>query len=211
MKRIKSIYLMLFLGAMIAFTSCSKEEDAQRVTVETLTNDLVFEEAIKSSFNLVVTAQENNWQANSVAINSLMDRVNAGDVSADAELTSILGMTRVEFVALVEGFAVSVNDLNTKYPELEDMSDAEKNALFSAAISNNESIVGYVNEVQSALRGCALQDLCNGIVNLAALIGGPILCDIIAGAVPVIGPLLCNIVVDLAKDLLFGICNALPC
>jgi hypothetical protein len=211
MKRIKSIYLMLFLGAMIAFTSCSKEEDAQRVTVETLTNDLVFEEAIKSSFNLVVTAQENNWQANSAAINSLMDRVNAGDVSADAELTSILGMTRVEFVALVEGFAVSVNDLNTKYPELEDMSDAEKNALFSAAISNNESIVGYVNEVQSALRGCALQDLCNGIVNIAALIGGPILCDIIAGAVPVIGPLLCNIVVDLAKDLLFGICNALPC
>jgi hypothetical protein len=187
MKKIKSIYLMLFLGAMVAVTSCSKEEDAQRVTVETLTNDPVFEDAIKSSYNLVVTAQENNWQGNSAEIKRLMDLVNAGDASADAELTAVLGMTRA------------------------DMSDVEKNALFSAAISNNESMVNYITEIQSALRGCLLQDLCNGVVNIAALIGGPLLCDVIAGAVPVIGPLLCNIVVNLAKDLLFGICAALPC
>jgi len=211
MKKIKSIYLMLFLGAMVAVTSCSKEEDAQRVTVETLTNDAVFEEAIKASYNLVVTAQENNWQGNSEEIKRLMDLVNAGDASADAQLTVVLGMTRAEFTSFIEGFAVSVNNLNTKHPEFADMSEVEKNALFTAAIGNNESIVNYITEIQSALRGCLLQDLCNGIVNIAALIGGPVLCDIIAGAVPVIGPLLCNIVVNLAKDLLFAVCGALPC
>lgn len=212
MKKIKPIVLFLMLAGVLSFTSCSKvEELPQKVTSEILTNDVVFENAIKSSLDVVVVAQQNNWQANSDEIARLLTLANNGDATADAQLTSLLGMNRTAYISFMEDFAVSINNLNEKYPSLVDMSSAEKTALYSAAITGNENIQIYVAQLQESFRGCFVQDLCTGIVNIAALIGGPVLCDVIANAVPIVGSLLCNLVLDIAKDLLYGVCNALPC
>lgn len=212
MKKLKSISLLLMLIGIISFSSCSKiEEQPIKVTSEILTNDVVFEDAIKSSLEVVVLAQQNNWQSNSSEIARLLELANNGDINAESSLEELIGMSRASYLTLMEDFATSINDLNVKYPSLQDMSQAERTALYSSAIENNESIQNYVAELKDSFRGCFIQDLCNGIVNIAALIGGPALCDVIANAVPVVGPLLCNLVLDIAKDLLFGICNALPC
>ena len=98
-----------------------------------------------------------------------------------------------------------------KYPVLNDMTAQQRQSLFSTVIADNPEVAAYVMDLYSNGRMCFLQDLCNLVVDLAVIIGGPVLCDIIAGAIPVIGPLLCNIVIDIAEDLLVGLCNALPC
>ena len=199
MRKIKPIVLFLFLAAVVSFTSCSKvEELPKQITSDVLASDLVFENAIKSTLEFVAVSQANNWEANGEEIYRLMNLADNGDATANASLTELLGMERTAYVSFIEEFAVNVNNLNEKYPSLLDMNSAEKNALYAAAITSNENIQSFVFELQETYRACLAQDICNGVVNLAALIGGPVLCDVIANAIPVVGSLVCNLVLDLS-------------
>lgn len=211
MKKLSTYFLLLMMVGFLSITSCTKEELAQKSITEVLSEDLVFENAIKESLDLTLVAKANDWQNNAVAIKNLLDRSSNGDASADIELTNLLGMTKEAYFSQLESFGDAIVKLNNKYPELNNMSATEKQVLIADAISQNENIQLYVAELQEQFRGCLVQDICTGIVSLAALIGGPILCDAIAGGIPIVGPLLCNLVLGIAQDLLNGVCMALPC
>ncbi|MEZ5004477.1 MAG: hypothetical protein R2730_15700 [Chitinophagales bacterium] len=212
MKKLSTYLLLLMMAvASLSMTSCSKEELAQKSMPEVLSEDIVFENAVKASLELTLLAKENNWQANAEQIKNLLDKIAAGDAASETELTNLLGMTKEAYYSQLESFGEAIVNLNNKYPELNQMSATEKQSVYATAIAGNEALQQYVTEMQEQFRGCLVQDICTGIVTLAALIGGPFLCDAIAGAVPIIGPLLCNLVLDIAQDLLNGICMALPC
>ena len=211
MKKVLLFCMVFACMGTTLFTSCSTEVAPQKLIVDELISDADFENAVKSSLDILVLAKKNNWQENTQEISNLIDRVENGDVTAEGQLTLLLGMTRQEYLAQMESFAVAVVDLNNKYEELGTMTAVDRQALITDVIAQNEELQAYVGDLQAEFRGCFIQDLCNGIVTLARLIGGPILCDYIAGAIPVVGPLICNLVLGLAQDLLTGVCNALPC
>ncbi len=210
MKRLFMFCLLLSMTGTTLFNSCTTEEP-QRLIQDELLADSEFTDAVKSSLDVVILAQENNWIENAEQIKDLVVRANDGDQLAEAEMTSLLGMTRQEYLSHIESFAMAINDMYTKYPQIGEMSNEERQALFTDVIGQNEELQVYILQLQEELRGCFIQDLCNGIVSLAALIGGPFLCEYLAGVIPVVGPMICGIIIDVAQDLLTGLCNALPC
>lgn len=204
--------LMAVLGASV-FTSCSSIEEAQPTVAERISADAGFTLALNSTVDVVVAATENQWLANSGAIQELVRKAEGRDLTAaeTAQLESLIGMDLAAYTRLMTDFGNAWNGLLEKYPALADMSAAERQAIFAEAVGNNEVLLAHLAEVQEMMRACLWQDLCGLVVNIAELVGGPLLCDLIANAVPIIGPLLCNIVLDIAKDLLMGICALLPC
>jgi hypothetical protein len=212
MKKLFILSLALSVFSTTFFTSCS--ESAEQVAInDMLLTDQAFTDAVLSTVDLFMTAQDNDWQSESQVIAALMRKAGSDGLSADeeAQLEDLLGMTREAYIQYLSDYGNTMNALLEKYPVLQDMNAAERQELFTDVISRHDELAAYMAEIQSALRACPLQDICNLVVDLAVIIGGPFLCDIIAGAIPIIGPLLCNIVLDLASDILTGLCDALPC
>lgn len=203
---------LVLLGSNF-LTSCKSEDEYQVSMKDQLVADQSFTDAAIASVDFFVTAQANQWQENASQIADLMRKAQAEGLTAsdEAALEELLGMSREAYIRTLTNFGTAWNDLLVKYPALQDMDASERQALFADAVSQNEELALYLADLQEVLRACPLQDICNIVVDLAVAIGGPILCDYIANAVPIIGPLLCNIALDLATDLLRGICSALPC
>ncbi len=209
MKKVLMYCLVLSISTTLLFTSCSKQDVVLEAQTE-ISHDEQFLDAVKSSLDIVIVAQDNNWLGNAEQISELLSKT-GNDASAQTELESLLGMSQEAYLEQMKSFAFSINNLFESRPEMKDMTSAERQAFFADAIAQNEELAAYVSELQAGLRGCLLQDICNLVVTLAELIGGPFLCDYLANAVPVVGPILCTIILDIASDLLTGICNVLPC
>ena len=213
MKKIFALSLMLVLSGNILFTGCATDQAPQITITDQLLDDQTFTEAVTSTVDLVILAQDNDWMLNGETIQEMMRKSAADGLTAveEEQLTELLGMDRDAFIQEMTDFGSAINDLMEKYPLLNDMSASERQDLFGSVIAENPELAAYMYDLYSNGRMCFLQDLCNLVVDLAVLIGGPFLCDVIAEAVPIIGPLLCNLVLDIAEDLLVGLCNALPC
>ncbi|MCP4123712.1 MAG: hypothetical protein GY751_18335 [Bacteroidetes bacterium] len=213
MKKIFLMSLMLTVFGSAFFTSCCTDGDVQIMIQEELVSDNEFVNAVEATVEMVVTAVDNQWLDNADAISELARKASDSEltVAQQAQLEGLLGMTMDDYTREMTDFGNAWNVLLEKYPQLNEMSDVERQAIFADAVAGNEDLMIYLADVQSMLRACFWQDLCNLVVDLAALIGGPFLCEVIANAVPVIGPLLCNIVLDIASDLLTGLCGLIPC
>ncbi len=213
MRKFTKVMAMLCVAGMLVFTGCKTNDYQRPDTTQALITDQAFTEVVSTTVDIVLTAMDNQWIHNSAEIRAIMDKAEQGPLTAldRANLEALLGMSLEDYGVLMQGMSQSYSVLLERYPSLEEMSSEERQAVFATAIESNPEVAAYFAGLNEAARMCLAQDICNLVVDLARLIGGPLLCDVIANAVPVIGPLLCNIVLDLAEDILRGICTALPC
>lgn len=214
MRKMTNMLAVLFMASALFMTSCSTTEEIQRPTItESLTTDQSFTEVVSTTVDVVLSAMDNQWIENSADIRAILDKAEQGPLTAldKANLETLLGMSLEDYGILMEDMSNSYSTLLQRYPSLEEMAPEARQAIFASALESNPEVAAYFAGMNEAARACLAQDICNLVVDLARLIGGPLLCDVIANAVPVIGPLLCNIVIDLAVDILRGICSALPC
>jgi len=215
-KLLFSLLLSVSVSSMMVFNSCQKE--VTKVSTESLSvrmsGDEEVVEAYRATLNVFMAGVQNNWIANKPAIDALVTKVRLQTATPEelATLEEYVGMPYAMFESKMNDFATRMAHVAQKYPELENMSELERQAIFTKVAEKNPELLASALTLKASMRGqCPWQDLCNGIIDLAKLIGGPFLCDLIAGSVPIIGPLLCNIVLSIAADLLKSLCLLLPC
>lgn len=209
MKKFILRFVFVLCASTMVLSSCGVDETPVKVS-QTPSEQIIVSE-VKNVVDIAILADQSGWMANAKQINELLAASENGNATATAELEGVLGVTKGAYIETMTRFAVSINAIYEAEPQLANMNNAQRQDYFNKLIANNAEISGYLTQINEDLRACFLQDLCNGIVSIAALVGGPVLCDIISGAVPIIGGALCGIVIDLAKNLLTGICNGLPC
>jgi hypothetical protein len=207
--------LLSLLAGLFVITGCSRQQIAPTPSlVEMLSEDGRMEAALRTTLNVYGAGMTNNWAGNRDQIDLLSVKAHIGSITT-AELNTlegVLGMTFEEYKTLIGDFGKSWDNLLSAYPEIQKMNNAERQALFSNVVKSNPELQVHIAGIAERVGACPLRDICNLVVTLAKLIGGPILCDVIVGAtIPIIGNILCTIALTIASDLLTGICNALPC
>lgn len=211
----KKYFFLTLLAGMIAITGCSRVQIAPTPTLaEQLAEDGRMEFALRTTLQVYEAGMAHNWAGNRDQIDLLSVKAHAGSITTGEmnTLEGLLGMTFEEYKTLIGEFGSSWDQLLAAYPEIQNMSNSERQQLFSTVVQSNPALQLQVAGIAERVGACPLRDICNLVVTLAKLIGGPILCDLIVGAtIPIIGNILCTIVLTIASDLLTGICNALPC
>jgi hypothetical protein len=221
MKKITSKLLLLFIcmGSLL-IGACQKESVSAEQTIESkLSKDPLFKTTLQAAadlgmnLNIESLSNENNIQE----LQSIAQRITVKMATADdyARVQEIAGVSYNDLVSKLQNFAVSLNDLNKKYPELGKMKQDKLSAAFTKAITQNPDLQSFVNNpTGKALKaaGCPLRDICNLAVVLVKIFAGDTICTAISvSTIPVIGGILCQLVLTLGVGILTGICNALPC
>ncbi len=220
MKKYTLLLFMAFLGGSFLFTSCSTDEnrgiEAKSIDQKVSESDN-FRNAVEALTDLAAVSANNNWADRIDEIEELSAKIQNGNFGLEeiAAIEDALGISIEAFSNSINNIGKSLGGLYDELPELGDIESAERQAIFSLAIDNSSELTDMVAGAGSAnLRaGCFWRDLCNGIVGIAALIGGPQLCEAIGTAIgiPFVGTIVCAIVTPILKDILTGICNTLPC
>ena len=215
--------MLAFLGSSMVFTSCKTDED-RRITEtktldEQLSEDENFRVAVTALGTLAAVSADNDWAGRMDEISATITKVKQGNYQLEEieAIERVLGISIAELQLNLESVVKNIAVLHDRYSELENMNSADRNALFSLAIQNSDEITSILHDLQIGdeqfRRACIWRDLCNGIVGLASLLGGPVLCEAISTAIgiPGVGTIVCTIVIALAEDLLGGICNGINC
>lgn len=223
MKKYAHLLSLILLGFSAFFIgSCSKSNPAA-VTPPSLESRLANDQAFKNTLtaaadlgmNLNITSLNND--ANIAELQQIAARINNKMASTQdyARIQEITGVSYNDFVAKLQTFGNSLNELSKKYPELSKMKQNDLSATFTKAIQLNPSLQSFVNNpTGKALRtaACPLRDICNLAVVLTKIFAGDTICTAISvSTIPVVGGLLCQLILTLGAGILTGICNALPC
>ncbi|MDB5226741.1 MAG: hypothetical protein JWN78_934 [Bacteroidota bacterium] len=220
-KHLHSLLLMFVCTSSLLIGSCNKEAAvvAQQSIETRLANDPVFKNTLTAAADLGMNLniESLSKESNIADLKSIAERINNKTATAQdyARIKEITGVSYADFIAQLQKFALSLNDLNKKYPELSKMKQAELSSTVTKAIQLNPALQSFVNNpTGKALKvaACPLRDICNLAVVLVKLFGGDAICTAISvSTIPVIGGILCQLILSVGVSILVGICNALPC
>ena len=220
-KYFHSLLLMFVCGSSLLIESCNKEVAAvkQQSIESRLANDPLFKNTLTAAADLGMNLniESLSKESNIVDLKSIAEKINNKTASTQdyARIKEITGVPYADFIAQLQKFAISLNDLNKKYPELSKMKEAEVSAAVTKAIQLNPALQSFVNNpTGKAMKAaaCPLRDICNLAVVLVKLFGGDAICTAISvSTIPIIGGILCQLVLSVGVSILAGICNALPC
>ncbi|MCO5247994.1 MAG: hypothetical protein M9887_03475 [Chitinophagales bacterium] len=210
----KIIYsAFLFLGAMTFLTSCQKDSTAivQESLGARLANDSDFEAMINATSNMAtdlagITISEQQGQA----VMEIFSRGKELTSTDKATLQKIFGSGFENFTTNLGDFLASVNNLEANY-KLSELSQSKLNVVLQEALNANPTLKEKLLTPITINGKSAGADVCNLVVNIAALLGGGALCTAIGvSTIPVVGGVLCTVVVGLAKGILGGLCGLIP-
>ena len=219
MKKVYQIISIVLLGAIV-FVSCSKTDKIVNESLEQrISKDATLRKAVDNAVNLysgVSRAYINNPTLNN-ELEVLATKINNKTAtSTDYDrIEQIVGVPYDDFITKIKDFALALNDLNIKYPELSKMKQAELQATLTKAIDLNPELKNSLGKsivINGRTEACPLRDICNLAVTLTRLFAGEAICLAInVTTIPVVGGLLCSLVLSIGAGLLTAICNALPC
>lgn len=211
------LFFIQFVGLFL-FVSCSKQQTSQPIE-DQLANDVAFRKAIVSTIDFGVLALNADIH-NETNIKNLQDIITkvANKTATSADYTKaeeLLGTSYSNFKTALDNWAVSLNDLNKKYPQLQEMNNDELAETFTKAINKNAELKEKLATpvvINGRVEACPLRDICKLAVTLTNLFAGQTICAAIGvTTIPVVGGILCQIVLTLGTSILNGVCNALPC
>lgn len=206
----KIIYsAFLFLGAVTFMTSCQK--DSTQIVQESLgarlAQDSDFAKLIETTSGMATSlAGVTLTEEQGIAINDMMRKGNTDH----AALKRIIGAGFADFTASFADFSASVNNLEAKY-KLSDLNQNELNVAIQTAFDANPALKEHLIATVTLDGKSVGADVCNLVVNIAALLGGGAICTAIGvSTIPVVGGVLCTALLGVAKALLGGICDFIP-
>jgi hypothetical protein len=218
----KSIFnkLTLIIVSVIMLSSCSKTEKLATETLEErISKDVSLRMAVDNAVSLYTTVSRtyiNNPQM-SEELEILATKINNKTATSNdyKRVEEIVGVPYDVFIGKLKDFALSLHELNKKYPELSKMKQASLQATLTKAIDLNPTLKNSLGNnllINGRTEACPLRDICNLAVVLTKIFAGDAICLAInVTTIPVVGGLLCSLVINVGAGLLTAICNALPC
>jgi hypothetical protein len=218
----KSIFnkLTLIIVSVIMLSSCSKTEKLATETLEErISKDVSLRMAVDNAVSLYTTVSRtyiNNPQM-SEELEILATKINNKTATSNdyKRVEEIVGVPYDVFIGKLKDFALSLHELNKKYPELSKMKQASLQATLTKAIDLNPTLKNSLGNnllINGRTEACPLRDICNLAVVLTKIFAGDAICLAInVTTIPVVGGLLCSLVINIGAGLLTAICNALPC